>query len=540
MKKHVFLTIAISLFIGGCSQPELETDFPPEEVKRARTKEAPLLGKNSPDTIPGEYMIRLHDHVNVKAIEAKQVGGLIATFGLDPKGVKISQVYGNAVQGFAAKLSAQNLKKVRLDARVMYIEQDKWVHLPKMTYHDSLDDVQTQAVGSWGLDRVDQRSLPLSGSYSPPNNASNVNAYILDTGILESHQEFGGRAKLLVNTTGDNIGGDCNGHGTHMGGTIGGRQYGLAKNVKLNGIKVMMCHGSGKNSMVVGGIDWLTANAQLPAVANMSIVSTAAPLTEEAVLKAMERGIIMVTAAGNDGGDSCLKSPGRVTEMINVMASGKQDERPNFSEKGRCADLFAPGDFIKSAWQNSNSATRTASGTSCAAPHVTGAAALLISKNPDWVQSQVDWKLKQLATKNKVSNPGAGSPNNLLYVIDDGQQPPTPPPPNTEEHTYKSAVLMNSSKFPAIGGTKGFDFSGGQLSADLSSYMGGDFDLYLQKKEGAKWIDVAASNNKGHTENITLNAAAGQYRWEVYAYQGNGPFYLKVNKPIPVPTQVVR
>lgn len=535
MKQQVYFAIALGLLVSGCGSSEYKQDLSQEESKRIRSKAAPLLGTQSSNAIPGEYLIRLHDRVDTKALTAQGVGSLVTSFGLDPQGVSVSHVYGSALEGFAAKLSVHNLKKLRQDPRVMYIEQDQWVRIADMKGQGTTINKPE----SWGLDRIDQRDLPRDKKYTYGNNASTVNAYVLDTGILTTHTDFEGRATFAVNKVGDNVDGDCNGHGTHIGGTIGSKTYGVAKKINLQAVKVLRCDGVGKNAMVVAGIDWVTENAKLPAVANMSFVSDVMQTTDDAVTRMMDAGVISISAAGNSSGDACLKSPGHVPRIINVMASNFKDMRPPFSEHGKCADLFAPGDMITSTWNQNNNDTRVNSGTSTAAPHVTGAAAVMIAMNPKMTQDEVHAKLIANSTKDKIRNPGQGSPNRLLYVpvVGNGNPPavpgnpgqpdkPSKPKPDQPSKTYEGEVKSNSSAFPA-GGTKGFNFKGGTLIADLSSpETQGDFDLYLQKKNGQKWVDVASSTNQGHTENITLNSTAGQYRWEIYAYDGSGKFKL--------------
>src|SRR5688572_25251604 len=241
----------------------------------------------------------------------------------------------------------------------------------------------TQSNPTWGLDRIDQRDLPLSASYTYDTTASNVNAYIIDTGILTTHTQFGGRAIHGTDTVdGDSNATDCNGHGTHVAGTVGGSTYGVAKGVTLVAVRVLNCQGSGTNSGVVAGIDWATADHQAgqPAVANMSLGGGASTATDDAVQRAINDGITMAVAAGNENQNACNVSPARAPNAITVGSTTSTDARSSFSNWGTCLDIFAPGSSITSAWYTSTTATNTISGTSMATPHVAGVAALYLSQ----------------------------------------------------------------------------------------------------------------------------------------------------------------
>ncbi len=255
------------------------------------------------------------------------------------------------------------------DPAVAYVEQDRTVKA-----------LGTQApTPSWGLDRIDQRDLPLNGSFTYPNTGAGVTAYIIDTGIRTSHSDFGGRAIWGTNTTGDGNNTDCNGHGTHVAGTVGGAQYGVAKGVKLIAVKVLNCAGSGSFAGVMAGIDWVTAHHQpgQPAVANMSLgASGSDAATENAVRNSIADGVSYAIASGNSNANACNFTPARVAEAITVNATTNTDARASFSNFGTCTDIFAPGQNITSAWNTSDTATNTISGTSMASPHVAGAAAL--------------------------------------------------------------------------------------------------------------------------------------------------------------------
>jgi subtilisin family serine protease len=244
-----------------------------------------------------------------------------------------------------------------------------------------------------------------------------VTVYILDTGIRISHQDFGGRARYGWDFIGnDREAGDCNGHGTHVAGTIGGTRYGVAKRVRLVSVRVLDCSGRGSYSAIIAGIDWVTAHAVRPAVVNMSLEGPAASVLDDAVRRAVAAGITFVVAAGNHKRNACTESPARTAEALTVGATDRADARASFSNYGRCLDLFAPGVAIASDWHTGNQAHALMSGTSMAAPHVAGAAALLLSAHPRWRPAQVRAALVAAATRGRVARAGAGSPNLLLFT----------------------------------------------------------------------------------------------------------------------------
>ncbi|MEU2664146.1 S8 family serine peptidase [Micromonospora sp. NPDC007220] len=331
-------------------------------------------------------------------------------------GGAVARTYGAALRGFEVRVDARAAARIAADPAVAYVEQNHTV---------SIAGTQTNPP-SWGLDRIDQRALPLNSSYTYPNTASNVHAYIIDTGIRFSHSDFGGRAVSGYDAVDGGSADDCNGHGTHVAGTVGGSAYGVAKGVQLVGVRVLNCQGSGTNAGVIGGVDWVTANAVKPAVANMSLGGGANASLDTAVRNSINSGVSYGLAAGNDsGGNACNTSPARTAEGITVGSTTNTDARSSFSNIGTCLDIFAPGSSITSAWYTNDTATNTISGTSMATPHVVGVAALVASANPAWTPQQVRDYLVNNATSNVVTNAGTGSPNKLLYVVNGDTPPPT-------------------------------------------------------------------------------------------------------------------
>lgn len=318
---------------------------------------------------------------------------------------QLKHVYQNAINGFAVQMSAADAERLSDDFRVAYVEEDGIVTADA-----------TQSNPPWGLDRIDQRNRPLNAIYTFNWTGSGVFAYVIDTGIRATHTQFGGRAANVFDAFGGN-GSDCNGHGTHVAGTIGGSTYGVAKSVNLRGVRVLDCNGSGSTSGVVAGVDWVRLNRQNPAVANMSLGGGISTTLDTAVNNLSNSGVTIAVAAGNSNANACNSSPARAANAITVGSTTTTDARSSFSNFGTCLDLFAPGSGILSAWFSSNTATATLSGTSMASPHVAGAAALYKQANPSASATTVRNALVNNATTNVVTNPGTGSPNRLLYTL---------------------------------------------------------------------------------------------------------------------------
>ncbi|MET7751741.1 S8 family serine peptidase [Micromonospora sp. NPDC005367] len=335
-------------------------------------------------------------------------------------GGSVARTYDAALRGFEARVDAKAAARIAADPAVAYVEQNHTV---------SIAGTQPNPP-SWGLDRIDQRNLPLNSSYTYPNTASNVRAYIIDTGIRFTHNDFGGRAVSGYDAIDGGTADDCNGHGTHVAGTVGGSAYGVAKGVQLVGVRVLNCQGSGTNAQVVAGIDWVTANAVKPAVANMSLGGSANSAIDTAVTNSINSGITYAVAAGNgdifgNRQNACNYSPARVGPAITVGATQNNDSAASFSNYGTCVDILAPGVNITSAWYTSNTATNTISGTSMASPHVAGVAALVLSAGPGLTPQQVRDSLVDNSTPNVLTNLGTGTPNRLLYVVNGSTPPPT-------------------------------------------------------------------------------------------------------------------
>ena len=318
-------------------------------------------------------------------------------------GARTTFVYDSALLGFAARMSAERAKDLSDDPRVAYVEEDQ-----------VMEAVVTQNNATWGLDRVDQRNRPLNGTYIYDRTGAGVHAYIIDTGIRTTHSQFTGRVGNGFSAITGGVA-DCNGHGTHVAGTVGGTIHGVAKAVTLHPVRVLSCSGSGSNSGVIAGVNWVRTNRIRPAVANMSLGGGVSSALDSAVTSAIGAGVSFAVAAGNSNANACNSSPARVPAANTVGSTTSSDARSSFSNFGTCVDLFAPGSSITSAWFSSNTATNTISGTSMASPHVAGVLALIVQGNATMTAATASTTLRNNATTGVVSNPGSGSPNRLLY-----------------------------------------------------------------------------------------------------------------------------
>ncbi len=320
-------------------------------------------------------------------------------------GAGLTHVYAHAINGFSAWMSDDRAVALSDDPRVKFVEEDS-----------IMTATVTQTNPPWGLDRIGQRDLPLNHAYSYTSTGSGVNAYIIDTGIRITHTQFGGRASVAFDAVGDGQNGnDCNGHGTHVSGTVGGSTYGVAKSVRLFAVRVLNCSGSGSTAGVIAGIDWVTAFHVSPAVANMSLGGGASTALDAAVRSSIASGVTYAIAAGNSNANAANFSPARVSEAITVGATTINDVRSSFSNFGSVVDIFAPGSAILSAWRTSDTATNTISGTSMATPHVAGVAARFLQNNRTASPATVRNEIVNQATLNRLSGIPSGTANRLLF-----------------------------------------------------------------------------------------------------------------------------
>jgi len=494
--------------------------------------------------IPNQYIVRLNMDLakqQLGLVRVDQVAqSLLGTLGVG----KVQHIYEHALNGFSVSMTPLQAKLLSALPIVQAIEPDQWVGI-----------AATQANPPYGLDRIDQVSLPLNNTYNYADSAGQgVHVYILDTGLRATHSDFIGRvgtgrnfapnsSSPLNTSTDPNNTSDCQGHGTHVAGTAVGTQYGVAKKATVHAVRVLGCDGSGSNSGVIAGVDWVVANKQLPAVANMSLGGGASSALDDAVKRATAAGVTFVVAAGNDNTNACNGSPNRVPEAVTVGASTRTDSRASYSNFGTCLDLFAPGDATVSASHNSDNGTATLSGTSMASPHVAGAAALFLSANPTATPAQVSNALVTQATANKITSAGTGSVNKLLNVTSLGgpvSTVPTDPPTTPTEPCTSSGAGKNCTlyTFSASNGsaTLAPNSSGFSASGSLNGYLqlptGMTATITLQRLTrslfSSSWSNVASSST-GTLK--TTNQTSATYRWRISVTAGSGTvkFYGQPN-----------
>jgi subtilisin family serine protease len=351
---------------------------------------APLLSAAA-GGVAGSYIVVLREGADARSVAA--IAGVTPAF-----------VYSRVLNGFAASLNAGQLNALRHHPAVEYVEEDGIVTVGA-----------TQTGATWGIDRTDQRDLPLSTTYTYATTASTVHAYIIDSGVRADHAQFGGRASQVFNSAGGKNT-DCNGHGTHVASTVGDATYGIAKGVRVYGVKVLNCQGSGTWSGVISGMDWVAANHRKPAVANMSLGGGTNTSVNDAATRLSNAGVFVAVAAGNDNANACNYSPAAAAGVTTVAASTSTDAKASYSNYGSCVNLYAPGSSITSAWSTSSTAIKTISGTSMASPHVAGVAALYKGTYGDASQATVNSWLVNNATSGKITGNPAGTPNLLLFT----------------------------------------------------------------------------------------------------------------------------
>jgi subtilisin family serine protease len=360
--------------------------------------------------IPDQYIVVLQDDAAGTPEAPARSGLTVSIVAVDMAaryGGSVFHFYETALKGFAIRMPESAAQKMAADPRVSFVEQDSVVLA-----------VATQSPATWGIDRIDEPTLPRSNSYTYNTTASNVHAYVIDTGIRATHTQFAGRVSGGMTVINDGRGtGDCNGHGTHVAGTIGSSTYGVAKAVRLHPVRVLNCSGSGSTSGVISGVNWVANNRVLPAVANMSLGGGASSSLDAAVNGAINRSVTFAVAAGNSNANACNSSPARVAAAITVGSTTSSDARSSFSNFGTCLDIFAPGSSITSTWASSDTATNTISGTSMASPHAAGVAALYLATHTTASPATVRNAIVNNATTNVLTGVGSGSPNRLLFSL---------------------------------------------------------------------------------------------------------------------------
>jgi subtilisin family serine protease len=467
------------------------------------------------ERIPGRYIVILK--------ESQPMASIASEMTRSHRG-KVIHRYRRALNGFAVELTERRMRAMANDPRVAYIEADRIVRINA-----------SQSAASWGLDRVDQRDLPLDGTYNYNTNSAAVNAYVIDTGIRLSHNEFAGRAQAGFTSINDGIGSsDCNGHGTHVAATVGGGTYGVAKEVNLYAVRVLDCDGAGFLSGVIAGVDWVTDNHIAPAVANMSLGGEPSPAMDDAIRNSVAAGVSYIVAAGNEDADACNSSPARIDSAITVGASTITDARASFSNWGACVDVFAPGSAIISAGNRNDNDSRTLSGTSMAAPHVTGVAALYMEENPDATPAQVINAVKNTATADRLTSIRTSSPNRFVYSLlsseDSGNDGDTGSSCPSGYETFTGTLAGSGDRDYHPNGTYYFSASGSH-KGELEGANNTNYDLYLWKWNGARWSTVARSTNQASEESINYNGTSGYYVWRIESKRGSGDYSFCMQRP---------
>ncbi len=465
--------------------------------------------------IRGQYIVVLKDGAASLAGE-RSSAARVSVVARDMAGkhrARVKRSFEHALRGFVADADDAALARLLADPNVAYIEEDGVVTVNA-----------TQTGATWGIDRVDQRNLPLSGSYTYDTTASGVHAYIIDTGLLTGHTQFTGRVGNGFRAIADDGRGtsDCNGHGTHVAGTVGGTTYGVAKGVTVHPVRVFGCGNTGSNSDIIAGIDWVAQNRVLPAVANMSLGGGVSQATDDAVNRLIAAGVVAVVAAGNSNANACNYSPARTPNAITVGSTTSTDARSSFSNFGTCVDIFGPGSSILSAGISSTSATATLSGTSMASPHVAGVAALYLANNPSATPAQVATALINNSTPNKVTSPGTGSPNRLLYSLFGGT---TPPPTgqtytNTADFTISDNATVNSPI--TVSGRTGNGSATTPVAVNIVHTYIGDLKVDLVAPDGS--VYVLHNRTGGSADNIVQT-----YTVNLSSEVLNGTWNLRVN-----------
>lgn len=464
-----------------------------------------ILGTDNPDAIPGEYVVVFTDQAQSAAATRQSAQAMTAKYG-----GRVKHAYGAVVDGFAATMSEAQARRLAADPAVARVEQ---------AYRVEIAGEQVNPA-SWGLDRLDQQALPLNSRYRYPDQAGQgVHVYIMDTGVNLSHTEFTGRTAagydFVDNDTNPT---DCNGHGSHVAGTAAGTSYGVAKKATVHAVRVLSCSGSGSNADIIAGVNWIKTNAIKPAVVNYSIgCSTRCTDTtmDSAVRSLVTSGVMWVQAGGNGNDDTCYYSPQRVSEALTVGNSTSSDAKAASSAWGSCQDLFAPGTNITSAWYDTNTSTRTITGTSMASPHVTGAVALYLGANPSATSSQVHSAIVSNSVSGAISGVPSGTPNRLLNTefLLGGSTPAELRVTNPGSQT-STVGTYDSATTGATGGSSPYTFSATGLPAGLTISSSTGTISGTPTTAGTSTVTVTVRDSAGRT-------ASASFTWTVSAVSGS-------------------
>jgi subtilisin family serine protease len=475
-------------------------------LQRSRAGNDKFYLSRSP--IPDRYIVVLEgdDDALTSSLVTAESGKLT-----DAYGGRTRAVFATTVKGFSVEMTELEARRLAEDPRVKYVEQDGVV-----TAEDTVIDP------AWALDRIDQRTLPYDNQYSFNASGQGVNVYVLDSGVLTTHEALTGRAVDAFDAIHDTTPiENCNGHGTGVAGVVASSNYGTARGATIQSVRVLPCSGSGTVSDVISGVDWVTRHAVKPAVANMSIRSTYSRTMNSAISSSINSGVTYVVAAGNDSDNACNYSPSSVPEAITVGATNSADQRVYYSNFGSCVDIFAPGEGIKTIWNTTTTTVTFASGTSFASPYVAGTVALYLESNPLASPAEVASALIANSTDAVVTDPGVGSPNKFLYSLFGGGNPPG----GCSATTFTGA-LGGPGYFDYKSDAAGFSTGQGTFSGTLNAPDGAVFSLSLEKKSRSRWSVVSSADSQ-----VAYRGKCGTYRWRIDAISGSGTYLLCSSTP---------
>jgi len=499
------------LGLAACGEPMTEQEAQVIESKEVGQTAQFLRNSNA---VRDEYIVVLRDTVERGGSAA------IAREMASARGGEVLATYEHALKGFAVRMPEARARELLKDPRVKYIEENGYVQA-----------IGTQSGATWGIDRIDQTSLPLNSTYNYNFDGTGVHAYIVDTGVRLTHSEFTGRMGNNYDavTDGGNAN-DCQGHGTHVAATVAGTTWGVAKKATVHAVRVLNCQGSGTNADVIEGMDWVTSNHVKPAVANMSLGGGASQATDDAVQRMFAAGVTVAVAAGNDNANACNYSPARAPNAITVGSTTNTDARSSFSNFGTCLDIYAPGSNITSAGITNDTSSATMSGTSMAAPHVAGVAALYLQSNPTATAQQVRDALVAGGITGVVSGAGTGSPNVLLNSLLTGGG--GTPPPACSPVTLSNGVTVSNISVDTSSWSCNYTLSVPTGASNLTFAMSGgtgDADMYV--KFGAEPTSSTYDCRpyaSGNTENCSFaTPQVGTYYVKIYGYSAASGVSLK-------------